>query len=254
MAEKSKRKRIYFLDELRGFAILCMIVHHAFLDVGDVLGLTWGYRIFDALCTVQPAFWAIFIIISGICSRLSRNTIKRGFVVLGAGLIITLFTAVIMPLFGFTGSEIYFGILHCLGCCMIITGLLMPVIRKMNYKLGAAISAFLFIFTYGINTGTMLFTLIKLPASWYQYDFLAPLGVYSKNFESADYFSIIPWLFLFLFGAFIGKLAKNENLPKFMYKQRSKFLCTVGKNSLWVYILHQPAIYLIMLIIAFIIA
>lgn len=254
MAEKSKRKRIYFLDELRGFAILCMIVHHAFLDVGDVLGLTWGYRIFDALCTVQPAFWAIFIIISGICSRLSRNTIKRGFVVLGAGLIITLFTAVIMPLFGFTGSEIYFGILHCLGCCMIITGLLMPVISKINYKLGAVISAFLFIFTYGINTGTMLFTLIKLPASWYQYDFLAPLGVYSKNFESADYFSIIPWLFLFFFGAFIGKLAKNENLPKFMYKQRSKFLCTVGKNSLWVYILHQPAIYLIMLIIAFIIA
>lgn len=254
MAEKSKRKRIYFLDELRGFAILCMIVHHAFLDVGDVLGLTWGYRIFDALCTVQPAFWAIFIIISGICSRLSRNTIKRGFVVLGAGLIITLFTAVIMPLFGFTGSEIYFGILHCLGCCMIITGLLMPVISKINYKLGAVISAFLFIFTYGINTGTMLFTLIKLPASWYQYDFLAPLGVYSKSFESADYFSIIPWLFLFLFGAFIGKLAKNENLPKFMYKQRSKFLCTVGKNSLWVYILHQPAIYLIMLIIAFIIA
>ena len=254
MAEKSKRKRIYFLDELRGFAILCMIVHHAFLDVGDVLGLTWGYRIFDALCTVQPAFWAIFIIISGICSRLSRNTIKRGFVVLGAGLIITLFTAVIMPLFGFTGSKIYFGILHCLGSCMIITGLLMPVISKINYKLGAVISAFLFIFTYCINTGTMLFTLIKLPASWYQYDFLAPLGVYSKNFKSADYFSIIPWLFLFLFGAFIGKLAINENLPKFMYKQRSKFLCTVGKNSLWVYILHQPAIYLIMLIIAFIIA
>lgn len=254
MAEKSKRKRIYFLDELRGFAILCMIVHHAFLDVGDVLGLTWGYRIFDALCTVQPAFWAIFIIISGVCSRLSRNTIKRGFIVLGAGLIITLFTVVIMPLFGFTGSEIYFGILHCLGSCMIITGLLMPAISKINYKLGAVISAFLFIFTYGINTGTMLFTLIKLPASWYKYDFLAPLGVYSKNFESADYFSIIPWIFLFLFGAFIGKLAKDENLPKFMYKQRSKFLCTVGKNSLWVYILHQPAIYLIMLIIAFIIA
>lgn len=145
----------------------------------------------------SPLFWAIFIIISGICSRLSRNTIKRGFVVLGAGLIITLFTAVIMPLFGFTGSKIYFGILHCLGSCMIITGLLMPVISKINYKLGAVISAFLFIFTYGINTGTMLFTLIKLPASWYQYDFLAPL-VYSKNFKSADYFSIIPWLFLFL--------------------------------------------------------
>ena len=29
---KSARPRIYLLDELRGFAILCMVVHHAFLD------------------------------------------------------------------------------------------------------------------------------------------------------------------------------------------------------------------------------
>lgn len=41
---KSARPRIYLLDELRGFAILCMVVHHAFLDVGDVLQLSWGYR------------------------------------------------------------------------------------------------------------------------------------------------------------------------------------------------------------------
>jgi uncharacterized membrane protein len=254
MAEQSKRKRIYMLDELRGFAILCMILHHTFLDVGDVLGFGWGYKVFDMLCTVQPLFWAVFIIISGICSRLSRNTIKRGFIVLGAGLIITLFTAVIMPLFGFEGSEIYFGILHCLGCSMIITGILMPLINKINYKIGATVSLVLFAFTYGINTRTMLFGLIKLPDALYQYDFLAPIGIYSNNFKSADYFSIIPWLFVFLFGAFIGELAKEEKFPKGMYKQRSKFLCFVGKNSLWVYILHQPAIYLIMLIIAFIIA
>ena len=79
---KSARPRIYLLDELRGFAILCMVVHHAFLDVGDVLQLFWGYRVFDALCTVQPIFWGLFILISGICSRLSRNPIRRGAVVL----------------------------------------------------------------------------------------------------------------------------------------------------------------------------
>ena len=75
---KSARPRIYLLDELRGFAILCMVVHHAFLDVGDVLQLSWGYRVFDALCTVQPIFWGLFILISGICSRLSRNPGRRG--------------------------------------------------------------------------------------------------------------------------------------------------------------------------------
>ena len=90
-------KRIYTLDELRGFAILCMIVHHATLDVGDVLGLEWGYTLFDALCTLQPIFWAIFIVISGICSRLSRNTLKRGLLVFACGLVITFFTTVVMP-------------------------------------------------------------------------------------------------------------------------------------------------------------
>lgn len=239
------------LDELRGFAVLCMIVHHSLLDVGDLLNLKWGYDLFNALCTVQPIFWAIFIVVSGICSRLSRNTVKRGIVVLCFGLVITLVTAVIMPLLGFVQCEIYFGILHCLGCCMIITGILMPLINKIDYRVGAVLSISAFAFTYGINARTMLFGIIHLPDSWYQYDFLFPLGLFSSHFKSADYFSIIPWLFLFLFGAFVGKPAKEEKLPDFMYRQRSKFLCFTGKNSLWIYILHQPILYGIFFLISF---
>lgn len=248
MAEK--RKRIYMLDEIRGFAILCMIVHHAFLDVGDVLGLNWGYDAFNALCLVQPVFWAIFIVISGMCTRLSRNAAKRGVIVLCCGLAVTVVTAVIMPLMGFYGAQIYFGILHCLGVCMIITGLLMPAIDKIDFRAGAVICAILFLFFYGIDSGTLLFGIIALPEGLYQHNLLAPLGLHGYDFYSADYFPIIPWLFMFMFGAFIGKLAKDERLPSAMYKKRSKFLCVVGKNSLWVYLAHQPVIYVIMLIIS----
>lgn len=251
---KSGGKRIYLLDELRGFAILCMVIHHTFLDIGDVLGLEWGYRVFDALCRVQPFFWAIFIVISGICSRLSRNTLKRGFIVLACGMAITLVTAVIMPAIGFTGAEIYFGILHCLGCCMILTGLAMPVINRIDYRVGAVLSLLLFVLTASINSRSLLFGLIDLPDSWYQYDFLAPIGLFSSSFKSADYFSVIPWIFMFLFGAFLGKLAKDEALPPAMYKKHSAFLCFVGRNSLWIYMLHQPAIYAVMLAAAFLIA
>ena len=35
---KEGTKRIYFLDELRGFAIICMVIHHMFYDFGFVLG------------------------------------------------------------------------------------------------------------------------------------------------------------------------------------------------------------------------
>ncbi len=249
---KDGTKRILLLDELRGFAIICMVVHHAFFDFGFVLNYRWGYEIFDALCIFQPLFWAIFIITSGICSRLSRNAVKRGIIVFSGGLAVTLVTAVIMPLIGITGAEIYFGILSCLGCCMIITGLIMPLIEKSNEKAGMLISAFLFFSTYNISSKKLLFGLITLPDFLYQNDFLCPFGFYSSSFESADYFSLIPWFFLFLFGAFLGKYAKDGAFPAAAYKSRSKFLRKAGKSSFWIYLFHQPVLYAVMYIISFI--
>lgn len=249
-----KRRRIHFLDELRGFAIICMIVHHTFLDIGDVLGLDWGYDVFDALCTVQPIFWAIFIVVSGICTRLSRNSAKRGLIVLACAFIITLVTAVFMPLFGFVGAEIYFGILHCLGICMIIVGLTMPLIKKIDFRIGAVVSAVLFFFFYGIDMHHLLFGLIKLPDSIYFTNMLAPIGLHTTSFYSADYFPVVPWIFMFYFGAFVGKPVSEDKLPKFMYTKHSKALSFIGKNSLWVYLIHQPIIYSVMIIVAIIIA
>jgi uncharacterized membrane protein len=250
---EAKTRRIELLDELRGFAILAMIIHHTFYDIGFVLGLDWGYTVFDKLCVLQPVFWAIFIVVSGICSRLSRNTLKRGAIVFAAGLGITLVTAVIMPKMGITGAEIYFGILSCLGVCMMITGLLMPLINKTNPILGMAISAVLFAVFYSISARSLLFGLIKLPDSLYQTNWLMPLGIFSDTFESADYFSIIPWFFMFLFGAFLGKYAKDGAFPAFAYKKHSKFLSFIGRNSLWFYLAHQPVIYGVLYIVAYII-
>ncbi len=239
----NKTKRIELLDELRGFAIAAMVVHHTFYDIGFVLGLDWGYRVFDGLCVLQPFFWSIFIIVSGICSRLSRNTLRRGAIVLAAGLAVTLVTAVIMPKIGLDGAEIYFGILSCLGSCMILTGLLMPLIKKLDFRIGMAVSALLFAATYGISAGSVLFGLVKLPEQWYTTNYLMPLGIFSDTFQSADYFALIPWFFMFLFGAFLGKLAKDEKFPEPMYKRHSKFFAFVGRNSLWFYLAHQPVIY-----------
>ncbi|MDE5984413.1 MAG: DUF1624 domain-containing protein, partial [Eubacterium sp.] len=166
------------------------------------------------------------------------------------GGVITLFTAVLMPLFGFVGAEIYFGILHCLGACMIIAGILMPLIKKIDYRIGASVSAVLFLMFYDIERRSLCFGMISLPDSWYQYDFLAPLGLHSSNFFSADYFSIFPWVFMFLCGAFVGKLAVDEGLPGIMYKKHSKSLSFIGKNSLWIYLAHQPVLYALLFVIA----
>lgn len=239
-------KRILVLDEIRGFAIVCMIFHHMFYDIGFVLELDWGYRIFNFLCTFQPVFWAAFILTSGICSRLSRNPVKRGIIVLAAGIAVSLVTAVIMPAMGITGAEIYFGILSCLGCSMIITGFLMPLINKGNEKIGLLLTAFLFFATYKISEKNLLFGLVQLPDALYQNNIFNPFGFYNGSFKSADYFPLIPWLFMFLFGAVFGKYAKEEKFSEFAYKSHSKLLQFVGKNSLWFYLAHQPALYAVM--------
>lgn len=246
---KNGARRILLLDEIRGFAILCMIVHHMFYDLGFILGFEWGSRIFDFLCVFQPLFWAAFILTSGICSRMSRNTIRRGIILLAAGAVITLVTAVFMPMIKITGAEIYFGILSCLGSCMVITGIAMPLIEKCNEKLGMAVSAFLFFATYNIDKKILLFGLIRLPDFLYDFNFLFPLGIAGKTFASADYFPVIPWLFMFLFGAFFGKYAKQEKFPEAAYKSHAVWLQSVGKNSLWIYLAHQPVLYVIMYII-----
>ncbi len=245
---KKDSKRIELLDELRGFAILAMIVHHFFLDLGNVLSIDWGYTVFDKLCILQPLFWSIFIIISGICSRLSRNTVKRGIIVLGAGLTVTFVTAVIMPKLSMENAEIYFGILSCLGCCMIITGLIMPIIEKSNAIAGMAVSAILFAATYSISEGSLLFGLVRLPDILYSTNYLAPLGFYSSSFYSADYFAIFPWIFMFLFGAFLGKYAKDGAFPLWTYKKHIKLFAFVGRNSLWFYLGHQVVIYALLYI------
>lgn len=248
--KKDSSDRILLLDELRGFAIIAMIVHHFFLNLGDVLSIDAGYEIFKKLCTVQPLFWAIFIIISGICSRLSRNTLKRGIVVFLAGGLITFVTAVIMPAMGFAnGVQIYFGILSCLGSCMIITGVIMPLIEKTPVFLGLALSAFLFFATYSISEGTLLFGLIKLPSVLYSTNYFAPLGFFNSSFRSADYFAIFPWIFMFLFGSFIGKFAKDGLFPEWAYKSHCKAFAFVGRNSLWFYLAHQVVIYGILYIV-----
>lgn len=245
MEKNEKKNRIILLDELRGFAILAMIVHHFFLDAGDILSVDWGYEIFNKLCVVQPVFWSIFIIISGICSRLSRNTLKRGFIVFGAGLIVTLVTAVIMPkIMHIYGAEIYFGILSCLGACIIITGLLMPLIEKTNAIAGACISAIIFLMLYGISDGSILFGVVDIPQA--KTNWLMPLGFYNDSFHSADYFAILPWIFMFIFGAFIGKYARDGEFPSWTYKSRIKLFSFIGRNSLWFYLGHQVVLYAIL--------
>ena len=76
---------------------------------------------------------------------------------------------------------------------------------------------------------------------------LFPLGLTCEGFTSSDYFPLFPQLGYFLIGAAIGKTAYREKrtlLPgSFQKTGIARFFCWCGRQSLFIYLLHQPIVY-----------
>ncbi len=240
------KKRINFLDEMRGIAVFCMIFYHAFYIVGEFFGVSRAMDLFEFFTPVQPFFAGIFIFICGISCSLSKNNLKRGVILLGIALGMTLVTAVIMPKMSFIDCEIYFGILHFLSVCIILFVLFSRRIKNFSPFAGLLFCAVLYAFTSGIGDGYLGYgELIRLdlPASLYTSDVLMPLGIYSPAFYSADYFPLFPNIFIFLAGAFTGINSAEKGFPEWCYEKRMPLFGFLGKKALIIYIVHMPLIY-----------
>lgn len=235
-----KSGRIYFLDELRAIALIGMIVYHTAYDLRYIFGLDFNFNS-SGWNMLQLCVCSAFIIIAGISSRLSKNALKHGAVVFACGMLMTIGTYFLMP-----DMTIWFGVLHFLGVSMMIYYLLRKSVAKAPAALSAIFSLAAFVCLKGLSTGTVLFGRVKVPTQLYFTNVLAPFGLPARGFSSADYFPLIPWFFLFLFGCFIGKYFKERKIPGFMMKSHSAFLQKLGSNTLVIYILHQPIIYAVL--------
>ena len=106
-----------------------------------------------------------------------------------------------------------------------------------------AASAALFALTNQLPYGYLGFEdwhLCALPAGLYRAN-LFWLGLPDlTRFTSADYFPILPWVFLFWCGVFLARLWRpGRGEPPAALRP----LCAIGRNTLLVYMLHQPVIY-----------
>lgn len=247
-----EEKRIHLMDELRGFAVLCMVFHHTLLSIGDIFRSQFFINAFNSLHILQPIFWLLFFGISGVSSRLSKNNLKRGLILFGIALVTTAVTYAF-----FNGrSTIVFGALHFLAVSMMIFHLVKPLIKKINPIVGIVACVVLFAFTYEIfkgYVGVFDFVRLDLPRAIYKTDFLFWLGFPSAGFFSADYFPLIPYIFLFFIGTFVGAYVERGRLPAFCYNKHCSFLRLMGKNALIVYIAHQPIIYAICYLVKWVI-
>ena len=224
------KNRIWELDVLRGICVLGMVIVHLLFDLVDAYALvSWDY---PAIVEFLFAWGGVlFILISGICATLGSRSVRRGLVVLGCGILCTIVTWGAAEL-GFIDDwiVIHFGVLHCLGLCMILWWLCkkLPTLVLAIIGIGVICLGFWF--------GTL-----QVNVTW-----LTPLGLQYSGFTSGDYFPLLPYFGFFLIGSVIGRLVyknKTSLLPNInLNNPIVRFFQFCGKQSLWIYLIHQPVL------------
>lgn len=234
------KQRLWQLDALRGLALLNMLAYHAMYDWVYVFGHagSW-YNIGAPGCHVWQQYicWS-FILLSGYSFTLARRPLKNGLIVAGCAAVLTVVTVGFMP-----SESIWFGVLHLNAAAVLLSCLIKPLLDKIPAVPGLIGSAMLFALTNQLPWGWLGFErwhIAALPAGWYDAN-LFWLGLPDlTRFSSADYFPILPWVFLFWCGLFLARLWRPRagQAPAAL-----QLLCAIGSRTLLVYMLHQPVIY-----------
>lgn len=76
----------------------------------------------------------------------------------------------------------------------------------------------------------------------------AYLGLPPSEFYSTDYFSLLPWAFLFASGYFLYQIFEEKDLLRHLHlgSRGLKPAKWLGRHSLVIYMIHQPALYLLL--------
>lgn len=218
---QTQSERIWFIDFFRTLAILGMIAYHLIFDL-YYFGQTGLDPFSIPLIILARSVAIIFLFLvgysffvsstrhKGIISLFSHSA-KRAFILFLFASLVSLATFIVNPSF-----TVRFGILHLISVSII---LLVPVsLLKVGYALA------------------LLVVLIVISS--------AKTAVSAPSF---DYFPFIPWFSVVLIGYLTAKLlppsAKHSNYPL------HQSITWISKNSLLLYLIHQPIILLALLLL-----
>ena len=219
------KKRFDILDAWRSLAILLMVTYHFLYDLALFGVITWQQMFSTPLNIMQKFICCSFIFLAGASARFSRNNLRHGLIVLAAHIAV-----VIGALVG--GQTIRFGVLALLGCSMVIWHFVGKHLQKLPGGFLAGLCGALFLLS------DKMVESISVSAKW-----LYPLGFTYPGFSSADYFPLIPWLFLFLVGTAFGGWCLNHRENKVLTAPLPAPLTFLGRHSLLIYVLHQPVLF-----------
>ena len=238
--QRQKASRLAGLDTIRGITLLSMMLYHTCWDLVFLFGKKIpGYSGFGGYVW-QQSICCTFILLSGFCWSLGHHRLKRGLIVFGSGILITFVTLLVIP-----ESRVIFGVLTLIGSCMLLMIPMEKLLLKLRAEIGLVGSFLLFLLFRNVNTGYLGFenwNILKLPDGFYENLFTTYLGFPQKGFFSADYFSLLPWLFLFFTGFYLYQLVQKKHMMEKLFSWRAPGFDVIGRHSLLIYLLHQPAV------------
>ena len=142
-------------------------------------------------------------------------------------------------------QRILYGVLNLLGLSALLLIPLDKVFRKIPAWAGLLGALLLFALTKNVSRGSLGFeglVLCRLPSWLYATDLLAVVGFPSPSFWSTDYFPLLPWFFLFCAGYFLWSLLDKSPRAKALLQPGLRPLSFLGRHSLVIYLIHQPAL------------
>ncbi len=248
MEATEEKKRIFLLDEVRGLAVFCMVLYHAYWVFGDVFGFQAAKKLFVFFTPAEPFFAGLFIFVCGFSCLLSHSNFKRSLKIIAAAAVFTVMTCAVLPALGINEFRVYFGILHFLGLAVLLYAVCEKAVNKAEPFAGMFICLILNYMSYGLKYGVLgdgSLIKIALPPELFEHDLLMPFGIHSASFVSADYFPLFPNIFMFFFGVFGGRIILQKELPGFVYSEKFRFFGWLGRHAFIIYVTHFPVIALL---------
>ena len=225
--------RIQLIDFLRGVALIGMAVYHFVWDL-EFFGITPPGHSTQPSWNMFAAFVAgSYVFISGISLYLAhadgirwKPWAKRLAIIGGAALIITIVTFFVTP-----ERYIRFGILHMITAA----GLFGIFFVRSIWLVSAGVAALVLAIDYYSSIGG--FSLDGPQLVW--------LGLTPNVPISTDYRPVFPWLAAGLAGIAVAGFCRRHGLVDVLAVPRfaslpSRSLRFCGRNSLLVYLIHQP--------------
>lgn len=257
MKIKEGPNRIAAIDEIRGIAILGMLVFHGIVYYEMIFRVQLEFVRIPLVEFILIAGGGLFIFISGVSCSFSKNNIRRGLICLGFGLVISAITLVLWKGFDQQNTFIFFGILHLLGVSMIVFGLTEKTVKKATEKRSALIGFVLFAGLFAISYLMVyrglweqaIFSLEPVK-TLYQWNLLYVAGYPNwYAFPPIDFYPILPWILLFFAGGYAGIWIVKHRLPNWITKVHVRPLVYCGQHTMVIYLIHPLILYPTILLI-----